>query len=960
MSDPTRISQKLVEELATKGGRELFQSAPFRERACRFFRDYGCPPLVDQAVVWVIGGLMQYGIGLSGGKLEQWLQRLIERTPLLRGAFEKLLTIAQSCHEEAELKRRLIDAIASAQPVDMEPSMQSSLEVAEALFSAAQFARLSDTLKQELGDLRSAIHDRFDRYDDVELHDPAFPVTIGSSAARLDFRSETESFRARVDELDALATFLGDKSRHGDQNRVKWWAISGEAGIGKSRLALQFMRTAQHSGWRAGFVTLGELARLRDRSWRPRWDTLVVVDSAGGDASLVSDFLYHCITRAADFEFAVRVLLIERDERTSLERLAPQSSVGRMVRSARYRESLELEAMPADVAIELMEERGRHLALPSLPHETLMRMAQGRGNAGDSVNPLYALAAMERLAIAHADDPSLDIEAMSWGAETIFSDILEEEIETRWRDPGARTGHHDNLVELHGNLLWLATFTRDLNPADLAGLQPPAAELLPGLGLRDPLPFERARYVRMVGGEPKTRLERLRPDLLGEYFLLARLAELSEADATALLQAAYRLGRRSSETFHDCAVDFPELWRKVARLRIDPSEDGATQGYLAAVARGLDALRGSDREDDVEALWEDVKPHLAAPLGDERPGAATQTIIVAIDPGKTAQSEDGFVELSGHVESLHHDADGGDAMPSSEDREKVGAFHAALHVLMNFASAGNEKVSFEALVRASQLMGPLTPGESAVHLIRLAANYFGKAPVDMSLAIFPRLMRYFDPAEPRLAEALAAAGRNIAIAGTPDSAHEVLLQLRPVIEQVDSPGLHARMADIILLAARGQERSASVLEWLAPLAAQRESQTLFATAAKLAFNLSDQDKHPEDDPRWEFVREVVRVRGGDEDEMLARAWAHGELIRSFHVMSRPGAKRTADIMALIDALGQLAIEYAHSGDIESAKHFRNQRRDLLRQMQADPRLRELADVLESGLEQVLADLGITD
>jgi hypothetical protein len=114
----------------------------------------------------------------------------------------------------------------------------------------------------------------------------------------------------RRDELDGLHAWLDlDKA-------ISVRVLTGQAGAGKTRLALEVCETMLVDGWDAGFVESGEFERFRNqqnpKSWGWRRPTLVVIDYAAVQAKALGGWLQELASNPGDAEKPLRILLLER------------------------------------------------------------------------------------------------------------------------------------------------------------------------------------------------------------------------------------------------------------------------------------------------------------------------------------------------------------------------------------------------------------------------------------------------------------------------------------------------------------------------------------------------------------------------------------------------------------------------------------------------------------------------
>lgn len=943
MDDPSRLCRALVRECFEKGLRDTFSSPSAQSGLVEILHAAGCPRGIDRAAAWLLSGLASYGLALGGGRFERALEKLITRTPALNRGFERLLTIVRRCSDEVELKQALLDNLSRDSAISVEAGPHASLSTVNALFSARQFERLSEDLQHGLADLRQAIRGELAEADDFDFYRPDGP-RLGDRLFDLDYRVRYDELRGRNPQLAELAGFLGDKSKIGDSNRVGWLMLSGASGVGKSRLALEASRLATLGGWRAGFASHEDLARLSLRPWRPCWDTLILVDDAGEAPENVQAFLQYCAHRAADFEFAVRVVLLERDVEILAERLLARSETGRLLQGA-YRGRIALEPLLLDDIVPLMTARiaSRGVAPPS---RDLLEAIAGEpfhapGGPQLRATPLLALAASEHYADLSATGDRCG-SGTRWTKSTLFESLLASEREARWAEPGRRRGDHDNRLELHENLLWLATFTGGIERGELRGLDPSALDLLPGLALKDPLPIDRERYWRMAGGDPRVRLEPLTPDLLGEFFLLDRLSRQDEAHRQALLGAAFRLGGRAQHQFGNCALNYPDLWRDCGRMAPSRSSRDVALGYLEAVRLLAPFLADRDREQDFRALWQDAAVHIDSMMAD---GLVPVGQTIFLDPSEPVVNEDGSVSLPGTMAAV---ISYGAERPGKE--AEIKAFMQVFATVDAFLQGEDALVSVQAMAVVEELLGRGREDEARVVLMRLAAKYLGHADLDQARPLVERLWTLRLGASARLASALSAAVRQLALRVDGEERLALLEKLRELAQSVPDPAVLDRLADLCLRFAH-TPWVGEILEWLEPLAGELQSRDLLIVAAKLAVDLCDPESGRD---RYLAFIEAVVLRGLGDAE-LEHVWAMLEL-RCFALRrAQTSELGIAEVHRAVLALGHFAIVHARAGELSEALPYYMERRRLL--VRLAPAIGQDAAELQADFDRTMADFG---
>jgi tetratricopeptide (TPR) repeat protein len=114
-----------------------------------------------------------------------------------------------------------------------------------------------------------------------------------------------------------------EKLRHfySDPAMFKWMVITGDGGMGKTRLAFEFTKEIKSSDWNAGFLGHEDLEHLVGHdgfcTWEPVIETLIVIDYAASRVDAIKKLLVRCekIERnlySGDHPAKIRLLLLER------------------------------------------------------------------------------------------------------------------------------------------------------------------------------------------------------------------------------------------------------------------------------------------------------------------------------------------------------------------------------------------------------------------------------------------------------------------------------------------------------------------------------------------------------------------------------------------------------------------------------------------------------------------------
>lgn len=123
--------------------------------------------------------------------------------------------------------------------------------------------------------------------------------------AEYHFSNEYLKFCGRRVELAQLENFAETDAP------FAWWAVTGQAGAGKSRLSYELLHRLERSYF-AFFLDTGvDVALARD--FQPFTDTFVIIDYIKGNEERTAQFISLLMDRFEPTDYKLRILLLERD-----------------------------------------------------------------------------------------------------------------------------------------------------------------------------------------------------------------------------------------------------------------------------------------------------------------------------------------------------------------------------------------------------------------------------------------------------------------------------------------------------------------------------------------------------------------------------------------------------------------------------------------------------------------------
>ncbi|HEY3244671.1 MAG TPA: tetratricopeptide repeat protein [Phycisphaerae bacterium] len=425
-------------------------------------------------------------------------------------------------------------------------------------------ADLGSASVQELrADVRDAINTLNTVLEQTRDHPPLrIPATRNDAndrgGNRFVYSAQRVPLFGRERELAELWQFLDGSPA------FSWWVWTGSGGAGKSRLALELCLAAQWQNWYSGFIRGRPRFDRWDR-WRPDCPTLIVFDYVSEWSRDLGRAVGEMQDRSAHLLQPVRFLLLERtcsdlDLWWTEFQNKDMSSVRASIRDAQYgakgqaRDLGPLDESALRQTVDYVLDQ-----CCSVQHRTAPT-DRDRAAIIDALvkidphrRPLFAAFAAETVAERGVH------QLRQWDAAALVQFVLEREV-GRWRRTGVDEGH--------ANLLTISTLVGGATDDDI--------EYVRSNGCADLLPERADVNVNschaMYGfgdSSERTKYQALVPDMLGECFVLSRLA----ADAVVSVDqgATSRLGGNTQRL-----VD--AVWG-IELSRLEPFMSRATEDF---------------------------------------------------------------------------------------------------------------------------------------------------------------------------------------------------------------------------------------------------------------------------------------------------------------------------------------------------------------------------------------------
>ncbi len=122
---------------------------------------------------------------------------------------------------------------------------------------------------------------------------------------RFHYSEQCIPFCGRIEEIKELLSFVNT------DKKFSWWSVTGQAGIGKSRLALELLGHLV-SGWFGFFLSDG-VTQKNIEDFRPFCNMVIVIDYVAERERKIAELMRALMTCFAKTDYRLRFLLIERE-----------------------------------------------------------------------------------------------------------------------------------------------------------------------------------------------------------------------------------------------------------------------------------------------------------------------------------------------------------------------------------------------------------------------------------------------------------------------------------------------------------------------------------------------------------------------------------------------------------------------------------------------------------------------
>lgn len=355
----------------------------------------------------------------------------------------------------------------------------------------------------------------------LEDHNPtayqALPTHVGalsnqSPSSRFHYKSGAVSFHGRREELEQLREFCGQ-----EDVAFRWWAVTGAGGAGKSRLVYEFGQEMEHAKWNVLWLNSTHMDHLDTLPIPTK--TLVVVDYAQAYLGHLGCWIEKLDKR--DHLVPVRLLLLERDGESLDESswgsgLKAEVHRAKSIRKPCWKETfLQLFPLRDEALLRIMTDYA-DTAGERLPEAQAQQLVETLKITDPELRrPLYAMFLTD--AWVNGEKPE------KWGQKAVLDYVLQRENEYFEEKAKKTIENKLRLRKILNELRLVATIWDGITPEQVAQEYPKLWEAYQQQAERVDCVESEEDLLHQVGILQGTELAGLKPDLLGEYFVLQHL-----------------------------------------------------------------------------------------------------------------------------------------------------------------------------------------------------------------------------------------------------------------------------------------------------------------------------------------------------------------------------------------------------------------------------------------------------
>jgi tetratricopeptide (TPR) repeat protein len=378
----------------------------------------------------------------------------------------------------------------------------------------------------------------------------------------LHFSARLVPMLGRAKEMAELEAFLKAPGK------FRWWWLVGEAGSGKSRLALEWIIQLRKRRWpryETGFFRAFE---NRDywKTWEPRRPTVIVFDDAASSSAAALELAEILASRSSELRRPVRLLLVERNLPEPLDALENRPHLAQFRHRQTWHESLPLGLNELrNLSRELARKRKRDIPMTDELEEQILTESEGM--------PLLMLAALDEVVRQGSLAVSRRLEILSDQARF-------------FRDTMIQTG----MDKACHSMIALATFTRGLWWDEIKAFQ------------ADMKCHDKRLLDRLFRQDTAAQIPPLTPSLFGDAFVLDQFWHLNSGDREKFLEAAW--AAKPAEVCQ-CLIEMAKTWGNDPKFAaIDQVPDDVVGATAWAGVRSWLFSRESISQELAEWHWQ--------------------------------------------------------------------------------------------------------------------------------------------------------------------------------------------------------------------------------------------------------------------------------------------------------------------------------------------------------------------